>query len=71
MGTLWVAACHVFIDEISRVRSMGSNACPANSEGGEDELLERLRSGMSALSARSDESSFMSMLPAVVCFFSG
>ncbi|KAG6830373.1 hypothetical protein H0H92_001010 [Tricholoma furcatifolium] len=57
MGTLWTAACHVFIDEISRVRAMGTTL-PANAEGSEDELMERLRSGMSALSARSDESPF-------------
>ncbi|KAF5379062.1 hypothetical protein D9615_005944 [Tricholomella constricta] len=56
MGTLWVAACHVFIDEISRVRSL-ANAWPPNTEGSEDELMERLRSGMAALSALSDESS--------------
>ncbi|KAF8069008.1 hypothetical protein FPV67DRAFT_1652372 [Lyophyllum atratum] len=58
ISTLWVAACHVFIDEISRVRSLG-NAWPSNAEGGEDELMERLRSGMAALSALSDESSFI------------
>lgn len=58
IATLWVAACHVFIDEISRVRSLG-NAWPSNTEGGEDELMERLRNGMAALSALSDESSFI------------
>ncbi|KAG6820296.1 hypothetical protein H0H93_002734 [Arthromyces matolae] len=57
--TLWVAACHVFIDEISRVRSSGES-WPANTLGGEDELMERLRSGMSALSALSEETPFMS-----------
>ncbi|KAG5646377.1 hypothetical protein DXG03_003700 [Asterophora parasitica] len=63
--TLWVAACHVFIDEISRVRSL-ANAWPPNSEGGEDELMERLRSGMAALSALSDESSLTSMYSGLV-----
>ncbi|KAG5652089.1 hypothetical protein H0H81_006352 [Sphagnurus paluster] len=57
MGTLWVAACHVFIDEISRVRSL-SNSWPPNTEGSDDELVDTLRSGIAALSAMSEESSF-------------
>ncbi|KAG5732328.1 hypothetical protein E4T56_gene11563 [Termitomyces sp. T112] len=57
LSTVLAAACHVFINEISRMRLSG-NIRPENVGGSEDELVERLRSGMELLSARSDESAF-------------
>lgn len=62
--TLWVTACHVFIDEISRVRSLQHMDAQwaQRSESGEEELVESLRRGMAALGAFSDESSYTRML---------
>ncbi|KAG6902187.1 hypothetical protein C0995_003283 [Termitomyces sp. Mi166 len=63
MDTLLMTACHVFINEISRVRSLG-NTWLTNAEGSEDGFMEYLKSGMAILSARSDESAFTSTLAA-------
>ena len=62
--TLWVTACHVFIDEISRVRSLQhiDPQWAQKSESGEEELMEGLRRGMAALGALSDESSYTRVL---------
>lgn len=62
--TLWVSACHVFIDEISRVRSLQNVDAQwaQKSESGEEELMESLRKGMAALATLSDESSYTRVL---------
>lgn len=60
MGTLWMIACHVFIDEISRVRLINSSwPPPPGSETSEEELMESLRSGLTALSLYSEDSALM------------
>lgn len=53
-------ACHVFIDEISRVRLINSSwPPPQGSETSEEELMESLRSGLTALSLYSEDSALM------------
>ncbi|KAF9006114.1 hypothetical protein BDQ17DRAFT_1540719 [Cyathus striatus] len=61
MGTLWMNACHVFIDEISRVRLLNApwNSTPNTPATDEEELMENLQSGMAALSLFSEDSSLM------------
>ena len=55
-----MTACHVFIDEISRVRSLPS-AWPLDAPHvGEEELMEKLRDGITALSLFSEDSALMS-----------
>jgi len=50
-------ACHVFIDEISRVRLINSSwPPPQESQTSEEELMESLRSGLTALSLYSEDS---------------
>jgi hypothetical protein len=58
--TLWMTACHVFIDEISRVRSLTGAWPPGAPQVGEEELMEKLRNGITALSLFSEESALMS-----------
>ena len=60
-----MTACHVFIDEISRVRSlqnMDAQSWAQKSESGEEEFMESLRKGMAVLAAFSDESSYTRVL---------
>jgi len=68
MGTLFLSACQVFVDEIARLQSIRSAAATwpdtANTAGSspaiEEELMTDLQIGMSALSFFSRESSLMS-----------
>jgi hypothetical protein len=55
-----MTACHVFIDEISRVRSLPSTWPPGAPQIGEEELMEKLRDGITALSLFSEDSALMS-----------
>jgi len=57
MGNLWMTACHVFIDEISRVRQL--RATWADAPRVEDELMENYRNGLKAMSLFSQESTLM------------
>ncbi|TFK39826.1 hypothetical protein BDQ12DRAFT_603499 [Crucibulum laeve] len=61
MGSLWMTACHVFIDEISRVRLLQDSWQPSSGvhNAGEEELMESLRSGLTALSYFSEDSALM------------
>jgi hypothetical protein len=59
MGNLWMTACMVFVDEISRTRNARTNASwPEHHEppGYEEELLESYRNGLKALSTFSQDS---------------
>ncbi|KAF8881781.1 hypothetical protein BD779DRAFT_1675292 [Infundibulicybe gibba] len=62
MGTLWTTACHVFIDEVSRVRSLRDAWSHSAPDINEEELMEGLRNGMTALSLFSEDSTLMSEL---------
>ncbi|RXW23877.1 hypothetical protein EST38_g1966 [Candolleomyces aberdarensis] len=60
MGTLWMTACHVFIDEVSRLRlhqaSWSDPSAPTTGgELSEEELMEHLRHGLNALSLYSED----------------
>jgi len=55
-----MTACHVFIDEISRVRSVHNVWPPGALQVGEEELMEKLRDGITALSLFSEDSALMS-----------
>ncbi|TFK29693.1 hypothetical protein FA15DRAFT_631604 [Coprinopsis marcescibilis] len=59
MGTLWMIACHVFIDEVSRLRSQQpwpeTQATPTGNELTEEELMEYLRNGLAYLSLYSED----------------
>ncbi|KAJ3500531.1 hypothetical protein NMY22_g19232 [Coprinellus aureogranulatus] len=56
MGTLWMSACHVFIDEVSRQRMPASwPQSPTGEELTEEELMEYLRNGINALSLYSED----------------
>lgn len=57
-----MTACHVFIDEISRVRSLPNTWPPGAPQVGEEELMEKLRDGITALSLFSEDSALMSMV---------
>jgi hypothetical protein len=57
MGNLWMTACHVFIDEISRVRQLRGTWPDAPRV--EDELMENYRNGLKAMSLFSQESTLM------------
>ncbi|KAF8159477.1 hypothetical protein B0H34DRAFT_405912 [Crassisporium funariophilum] len=57
MGNLWMTACHVFIDEISRVRQLRETWPDAAHV--EDELMESYRNGLKAMSLFSQESTLM------------
>lgn len=59
--TLWMTACHVFIDEISRVRTLLNTWPPGTPQVNEEELMEKLRDGITALSLFSEDSALMSM----------
>lgn len=59
MGTLWMTACHVFIDEISRVRTLLNTWPPGTPQVNEEELMEKLRDGITALSLFSEDSVLM------------
>lgn len=65
MGTLWAIACTVLIDEISRSRTTPTHTSPTGAwpagaavEGDEEELVEKLKRGLDALSSISDESAY-------------
>ncbi|KAL4261022.1 Zinc cluster transcription factor 52 [Pleurotus pulmonarius] len=60
MGTLWSIACHVFIDEISRLRTGEGSLTPTATISGEDALLTNLRDGMSTLSMFASDSALIS-----------
>ncbi|KAF6761603.1 hypothetical protein DFP72DRAFT_987787 [Ephemerocybe angulata] len=56
MGTLWMSACHVFIDEVSRLRMPASwPQSPTGEELTEEGLMEYLRNGINALSLYSED----------------
>ena len=55
-----MTACHVFIDEISRVRQL--RATWPDAPRVEDELLENYRHGLKAMSLFSQESTLMRKL---------
>lgn len=56
MGTLWMTACHVFIDEVSRQRMQASwPQSPTGQELTEEELMEYLRNGINALSLYAED----------------
>lgn len=57
MGNLWMTACLVFIDEISRTRQLKSSWSEAPVV--EDSLLESYRNGLKAMSLFSQESNLM------------
>ncbi|KAF8967602.1 hypothetical protein BDZ97DRAFT_1978162 [Flammula alnicola] len=57
MGNLWMTACLVFVDEISRTRQLKSSWPDAPAV--EDELMECYRNGLKALSLFSQESTLM------------
>ncbi|KAF8817386.1 hypothetical protein BYT27DRAFT_7237315 [Phlegmacium glaucopus] len=57
MGNLWMSACLVFIDEISRVRQLRETWPDAPRV--EDELMENYRNGLKAMSLFSQESNLM------------
>ena len=54
---LWMTACHVFIDEISRVRQVKNHWPEASVE--EEELMEYYRNGLKVMSLFSQESTLM------------
>jgi len=54
MGNLWMTACHVFIDEISRVRH-NKELYP----GVEDELMDSYRNGLNVMSLFAQEGKLM------------
>lgn len=56
-----MTACHVFIDEISRVRTLLNTWPPGTPQVNEEELMEKLRDGITALSLFSEDSALMSM----------
>jgi hypothetical protein len=55
-----MTACHVFIDEISRVRSLPDVWPRTEPQVSEEELMEQLRDGITALSLFSEDSALMS-----------
>ncbi|PPQ67854.1 hypothetical protein CVT25_010293 [Psilocybe cyanescens] len=57
MGNLWMTACLVFVDEISRTRQMQS-AWPEHTSV-EEELMESYRNGLKAMSLFSQDSILM------------
>jgi hypothetical protein len=57
MGNLWMTACLVFVDEISRTRHVRSTWPEAPTV--EDELMESYRNGLKAMSLFSQESILM------------
>ncbi|KAF9563100.1 hypothetical protein CPC08DRAFT_761049 [Agrocybe pediades] len=57
MGNLWMTACLIFVDEISRTRHNKSTW--PESQLSEDELLECYRRGLTAMSFFSQESTLM------------
>ncbi|KAJ7189062.1 hypothetical protein C8R46DRAFT_1206165 [Mycena filopes] len=57
MGTLWMTACSVFIDELRRIRSAPWG--DANAAATEKEMLEGLQDGLDALEAFASESLLM------------
>ena len=58
--TLWMTACHVFIDEIARLRSPPDTWPPGAAQVDEEELTEKLRDGIASLSLFSEDSALMS-----------
>jgi hypothetical protein len=54
MGNLWMTACHVFIDEISRVRHNKEHY-----PGVEDELMDSYRNGLNVMSLFAQEGKLM------------
>ncbi|KAG2011819.1 hypothetical protein CC2G_011889 [Coprinopsis cinerea AmutBmut pab1-1] len=60
MGTLWMIACHVFIDEVSRMRTQQPAWTESSTSAGggdltEEELMEYLRNGLTHLSLYSED----------------
>lgn len=59
-----MTACHIFIDEISRVRLHNATWSPVAGDVSEEELMESLRTAITALSLFSEDSALMRE-----CFF--
>jgi len=57
-----MTACHVFIDEVSRVRQM-RESYPETGTGMEDELMESYRNGLNVMSLFSQEGKLMRESP--------
>ncbi|KAF9477593.1 hypothetical protein BDN70DRAFT_896402 [Pholiota conissans] len=57
MGNLWMTACLIFVDEISRTRQVKEAVWAGSSV--EDELLESYRNGLKVLSLFSQDSALM------------
>jgi len=63
MGTLWMTACNVFIDELRRIRAESAHSTwplqAASEQEREKEMLASLQDGLDALSAFARESLLM------------
>ncbi|KAJ7921503.1 hypothetical protein B0H13DRAFT_2416065 [Mycena leptocephala] len=63
MGTLWMTACNVFIDELRRIRAESAHSTwplqAASEQEREKEMLASLQDGLDALSAFAHESLLM------------
>ncbi|KAJ6631297.1 hypothetical protein B0H10DRAFT_1978077 [Mycena sp. CBHHK59/15] len=60
MGTLWMTACSVFVDELKRILSVQTAWPTSTASGSEEEMRSSLEGGLAALSVFAHDSLLMS-----------